>query len=76
MVEGTKVSADLYLLFMGWVSQIDLFTNLYYGDEQQIFLEPSLPYLHEVFRWKCQMQQKHPLGDYDPHQKSTFAFYD
>ena len=25
MVEGTKVSADLYLLFMGWVSQIDLF---------------------------------------------------
>ena len=33
--------------------------------------ESSENYLNE-----CQVQQKHPLGDYDPHQKSTFAFYD
>ena len=35
------------------------------------FKESTDNYLDE-----CQRLQKHPLGDYDPNQKSTFAFYD
>lgn len=35
------------------------------------FIESSENYLNE-----CQEQQRHPLGKYDPNQKSTFAFYD
>ena len=34
-------------------------------------LESTENYLNE-----CQLQQKHPLGDYSPEQKSIFAFYD